>query len=382
MTNPLGANSQNWLDAPYNRWGFLHVGEVARTTPISRGQGPVIELPRDERSFDTFNFRYLDQNISFGQLLEATYTNALLVLHKGEVIFEHYLEGMKPSDTHLLMSASKSLTSILCGVLVGQGLLKSEDLVVNHIPELRGTAWDGCTIQHLLDMRVGARWDYDIDEYTILDVSDYRTHTRQDIPTDTAAWIHSIDRGQPHGGQFRYCSLATDVLGWVLESAAGKSFAELFGAEIWSAIGAEFDAEIMLDRSGFPLVEGGICTTLRDLARFGQMCLHEGRVNNRPVVPGNWLGRLAVRDQSLIEAYADSPEYDAAKPDAFYHDCWWITDAQRGIYFAEGMNGQQLLIHQPSQTVVVKFSTHPTALETDLFDLQAAGLNALCDSLT
>ena len=359
----------------------MHVGELARTTPISRGQGAINELARDERCFDAFNFRYQDQDISFRQLLEATYTDALLVLHQGVVIFEHYVEGMKPSDTHLLMSASKSLASTLCGVLAGQGLLNPEDLVVDHIPELRGTAWEGCTIQHLLDMRVGARWNYDIDEYTILDVSDYRSHERQDIPADTAAWIHSIDRAKPHGGQFRYCSLATDVLGWVLESVSGKSFPELFSAEIWSVLGAEFDAEIMLDHSGFPLVEGGICTTLRDLARFGQMCLQEGRVNGRPLVPGDWLGRLDIRDQALVDAYADCPEYDAENPDAFYHDCWWITDAQRGIYSASGMNGQQVLIHKPSQTVVVKFSTYPGALENDLFRLQHAGLNALCDSL-
>jgi len=338
-------------------------------------------LPRDERSFDTFDFNHKGENISFRQMLEATSTDAMLVLHQGTLLFEHYVEGMNPSDTHLLMSASKSLTSTLCGVLVGRGSLKPEDWVVDHVHELRGTSWEGCTIQHLLDMRAGTRWDYDVDEYTILDVSDYRTHSRRDIPSNTAAWIRSVGNSHEHGGPFRYISLATDVLGWVLESAGGKSFAELFSGEIWSAIGAEFDAEIMLDRSGFPVVEGGICTTLRDLGRFGQLCLHNGSVDGHAVVPTEWLDRLGQRDQELIDTYAESPEYDPNKPDAFYHDKWWITDAERGIYSALGMNGQQLLIHRPSRTVVVKFSTHPDALDTDLFALQDAGLIALCESL-
>ena len=68
-------------------------------------------------------------------------------------------------------------------------------------------------------------------------------------------------------------------------------------------------------------------------------------------------------------------------PNAFYHDQWWISDADRGIYSASGMNGQALLIHRPSRTVVVKFSTHPGALDSQLFALQDAGMHALCESL-
>src|SRR5262249_41959874 len=197
------------------------------------------------------------------------------------------------TDPHLLMSESKSLTSTLCGVLAARGLLDPGDLVVSHLPELRGTAWEGCTIQHLLDMRVGIDWDYDIDEYTILDVSAYRTHVREGIPSDTAAWIRTVGSGHGHGGAFRYISLATDTLGWVLERLGGGTFAALFGREIWSKLGVEHDAFVMVDGEGFPIVEGGICATLRDLGRFGQMCLDGGVVDGREVVPSAWLLRLA-----------------------------------------------------------------------------------------
>ena len=99
------------------------------------------------------------------------------------------------------------------------------------------------------------------------------------------------------------------------------------------------------------------------------------------MVPAAWLDRLQCRDQELIDAYANSPEFDPARPDAFYHDQWWVWDAARGIYCASGMNGQALLVHQPSRSVVVKFSTHPGALDDDLFALQDAGMLALCESL-
>jgi CubicO group peptidase (beta-lactamase class C family) len=183
-------------------------------------------------------------------------------------------------------------------------------------------------------MRAGTRWNYEEDESKICDVSDYRTHARRDIPTDTAAWIRSIDNSHAHGGPFRYVSLVSDVLGWVLERAGG--------------------------------------------GRFGQMCLQAGAFAGRQVVPAECFGRLRVRDPELIEAFADSPEYDPAKPDAFYHDAWWIYDAARGIYSGLGINGQALLVHHPTRSVVVKFSSHPSFEDRRLFALQEAGMLALC----
>ncbi len=314
-------------------------------------------------------------------MLEATYTDGLLVLHDGAVLFEHYSKPMAASDTHLLMSVSKSLNSTLCGVLAARGRVKTEARVSDYIDELRGTAWEGCTIQHLLDMRAGVRWNYSRDEDAICDVSGYRTHQRTDIAPDTESWIRSIERAHDHGGPFRYISLANDVLGWVLERAGGGRFAELFGREIWSRIGAERDAKIILDSKGFSVVEGGICTTLRDLGRFGLMCLAGGALARHQVVPASWLGRLRIRDLQLIDAYSGAPNYDPDTPNAFYHDCWWIDDAPRGVYSGLGINGQTLLVHHPSRTVIVKFSSHPEFEDARLFALQKAGMLALCESL-
>ena len=115
--------------------------ELARTERISRGAGPVLELPRDERSLDSFTFEFEAETIAFPQLLESTFTDGLLILHDGVVLFEHYAGEMKPSDTHLLMSVSKSLTSTLCGVYVERDLVKPDGAVVDYIEVLRGTAW-------------------------------------------------------------------------------------------------------------------------------------------------------------------------------------------------------------------------------------------------
>lgn len=119
--------------------------------------------------------------------------------------------------------------------------------------------------------------------------------------------------------------MGVGIRGW------GGRFAELFSREIWSAIGAERDAEIILDHSDFSVVEGGICTTLRDLGRFGQMCLQAGELSGRQVVPADWLRRLAVPDRELIDAYASAGDLDPAKPDAFYHDTRATAVRLRGL---------------------------------------------------
>ena len=149
---------------------------------------------------------------------------------------------MTPTDLHLLMSISKSIVSTLCGVLIGRGELHADDVVPEDADELAGTSWDECTVQQLLDMRTGTEWEYDRDEEDIFDVSGYRDHTRTDLPRGTASWIPTIGNTHRHGREFRYVSLVTDVLGWVLEQAGDAPLTELISREIWSRIGAERDA--------------------------------------------------------------------------------------------------------------------------------------------
>ena len=377
----LGVTSTNWLDPPYNRLGFRGVPKLVRTARISRGDGPVLDLPRADRDLGGFRFEHGSRSLDLETMLDETFTDGFLVIHDGAVVFERYLNGMGPSETHLLMSVSKSFNATLCGVLAGAGALTPDDLATHHVEELDGTAWQGCKVQHLLDMRVGARWDYDLDEYTILDVSDYRSHSRSDIPADTETWIRTVEASHEHGGPFAYNSLANDVLGWVLSRAGGAPYPELFSRLLWSKIGAEHDAEIMLDHEGFPIVEGGFCTTLRDLGRFGLMWLQNGSLAGREIVPAPWVARLSVRDEALIEAYGGPGELGGATPGAFYHDNWWIWDAERGVYAAVGMNGQGIFVHHPSRTVIAKLSTFPDALDADLFALHDAGMSALCESL-
>ena len=382
MGSVTGVTSSNWVDPPHNRYGFLHVAELTRTEIISRGNEKAADLARAERDLSGFGFEFEGEEVSLRELIAGTHTDAMLVLHRGSVIFEHYAATMGSSDVHLLMSISKSIVSTLCGVLVGRQKLSLDDTVPKHVDELAGTSWDDCTIRQLLDMRTGTEWKYARDEVDIVDVSGYREHDRTGLPPDTATWIETIGNAHGHGHGFRYVSLVADVLGWVLERAGDAPLPELISREIWSKIGAEEDAVIIVDRSGFPVAEGGISATLRDVGRFGQMCLDDGQVRGEQVVPAAWFETLGERSRELVDAFGGSAGIGRAWPDAFYRNNWWVYSPDPQIYAGLGIFGQILLIHRPSRSVVVKFSSQPTMEDPRTVALERTGLAALCDSLT
>ncbi len=367
---PFGPQSRvtlaNWQDPPFNRWAFQHIRELIPTARIARADGPAWPLPRAERDVLGLRFQDSGRELSVAELLAETYTDGFLVLHQGQVVAEHYFNGLAPDVPHLLMSVSKSVTSAVAGVLAGRGELAVSARVEEIVPELAGTSFEGATVQDLLDMRAGTRFDESYDNPE----ADVRTYERvylwrpdngQPRPADALGYFATLTNDGPHGGPFRYRSILTDVLAWVIERAAGARLHQLIASELWQPMGAEFDAEITVDAHGNPMADGGICATLRDLARFGQLYLQRGRVGDRVVVPGGWIDDTirGAPDGARAFAGGDRP---AGPPGAHYRNCWWVWYPALPFYQASGINGQNVFVHVPSQTVVAKLSTWPTAL--------------------
>jgi CubicO group peptidase (beta-lactamase class C family) len=329
----------------------------------------VWRLPERAGDFRDFLVDGPDGSYTLVDALRALHTDALVVVHRGEIVLEWYDRLAWQDRTHLVMSVSKSFTSALIGALVGDLLLDLGRDISQYVPELRGTAWEGATLQHLLDMSAGVHFDeedYDnpeSDGRLIEQVSGYTTHRRPDLPADTASWIVGLPAQGSHGDRFQYRSIITDVLAMVVESVTGRRFADVFSERIWQRIGAERDADLIVDAKGFPTVEGGFCVTARDLVRLGQMHLQRGAVGGRQVITEAWADHVLGGDDTLRR------HFDAARdgnPHEYYHDCWWVFDASLGRYAGHGINGQHLVIDRSTETVIAQLSTWPERLDERL----------------
>lgn len=358
----------NWQDPPFNRWGFQHVADLIPTARIPRGHGPVWRLPRAEQDLDGLSFRSGRRTMTVGQMLEETATDGFMVLHRGHVVMERYFNDMARDSRHLLMSVSKSITSTVAGILVGRGQLDVNAPVTAFIPELHDTGFEGATVQHLLDMRTGTRFNEDYDDLAA-DVRVYeqvylwRPWTSPHLPADAYSYVTTLQNDGVHGGPFRYRSVLTDVLAWVIERAGGARLAELIAREVWQPMGAEFDAEITVDAHGNPMADGGICATLSDLARFGQLFLNGGVRGARRIVPAAWIRDTITGAHDGREAFTAEATPQERRAGAHYRNQWWVGRPALPAFAGVGINGQLVFVHVPAQVVVAKFSTWAGAWE-------------------
>jgi CubicO group peptidase (beta-lactamase class C family) len=317
-------------------------------------------------------------------MLDESFTDGFLVLKDGRIRYERYGDGMTPATTHLLQSVSKSITGTVAGILVGDGRLALDMAVTDVVSELAGSSFEGATLRHVLDMRTGTRFDETYDNPD----SDVR------ITEQVAGWrppreglgfrsvyeqIATLENARPHGEVFEYRSILTDLLGWMLERASGVRLADLISRELWSKIGAEHDAEITV-HEGIALPDGGICVTLRDLARFALLHMRGGQLESRRIVPEEWVMDTRHPDAEAIEAYERSDDFIEGAGWA-YRNQWWVISPERGIATGLGIHGQFAYVNPPAGVVCVKLSTWPGALDQQKQDATLAACAAISAEL-
>jgi CubicO group peptidase (beta-lactamase class C family) len=314
-------------------------------------RGPAVrELPRgdeiapryvvDGREHDVASF--MDRNVISG----------LLVIRHGKVVLERYGLGLGEHDRWSTMSTVKSMTAMLVGAAVRDGTIASiDEPLTRYLPALRGSAYEGVTLRHVMTMSSGVRWNEDYtDRYS--DVNRYSKSLADKVPGGVLRLMASLPRAHPPGGNFLYNSGDTYLLGAGLTAAIGKPLADYMSEKIWQPAGMECDAFYTVESEGGQEIGGSRAgMVLRDFGRFGLFVLGDGVIDGKRVLPEGWV------DAAAMPAFAleTPPVVDITH----YGYSWWLG---KGVMAALGHAGQRIDIFRDEGLVVVTLGAFPQPL--------------------
>jgi len=348
---------------PQLRWSFAHQRQLVPTVVVT--QGHARPLPASASELPDIQYTALggQGGGDWANMMEASYTDALMVMHKGQVLFEHYNGVMTPAKQHIAMSVSKSFMGIMAACLVARGQLDAAQGVGHYVPELAASGFGDATVRQVMDMTTGI----DYTENYADPLAEIWNHMRAGGvmprpagytgPTHFYDYLPRVRKLGEHGEKFTYRTANTDVLAWVVARITGLRTADLLSQLVWQPMGAEKDAYYSADSIGTAFAGGGLNTTLRDLARFGELLRNHGRVGSTQVLP-----EAAVRDTFAgADPARFAPNGPPTLPGWSYRNMWWVSHNPHGAIMARGVHGQNIYIDPKAEMVIARYASHPIA---------------------
>ena len=356
----------DYFGFPKLRWTVCHIRELMPTELVGRGIGAPVPL---EYAIDdgidavTFSTPGHGKPMTWAESLSANYTDGIIVIHKGKIVYEKYSGCLDETGQHAAMSMTKSLTGLLAEILVAEGRLDDSRKVSSIVPELDNSAFGSSTIRQVMDMTTALKYseDYSDPEADIWLYSAAANPLPKprdyDGPVGYYEYLQTVKKAGVHGVSFGYKTINTDALGWILSRATGRELSKLLSERIWSKMGAEQDAYITVDAKGTPFAGGGLSAGLRDLGRIGLLMLNGGVINGKRLFP------KAVTEN--IRLGGDKRAFDMAGYKTLeggsYRSMWWNLHNKHGAYAARGVHGQTIYIDPVASMVIARFASFPVA---------------------
>ena len=272
-------------------------------------------------------------------------TNTLLILRDGQLIYAAYLNGHGPRSPQNSFSVAKSITSLLVGAAIGDGLLPPPDspaeTLLPKVPGLRGS---GVTLRHLLDMQsgfaLGNRWRLGLLSRP------WRAEQRMHFAPDLRAVAAAVRPEVGPGKRFLYDDRNAMLLGMALARASGETPSGFMERRLWRPMGAACPAEWILDSTaqGFEKMESGIAACAEDYLRIGARVLRGGVLaDGTRLLPADWIAGLG----QAATAPEGAPGYGLL---------WWSFANPAGPpdIFASGLFGQVLYVSRARGMVLLR----------------------------
>ena len=356
------------LEFPQNRWTLSHMRELVPTVNVRRGGktpsdlGPV--SASSQAAIDALSFNDMQGGkLVWADALADTYTDGIVVLHKGKRVYERYLGALAPETPHSCFSITKSYAATLCATLVHEGVLNDQQRIPHYLPEMAHTAYADATLRQVMDMQIGVFYSelYSDPKAHIWDFAragGFRSRGKDyNGPTTLYDFLLTLKKEGEHGQAFAYKTVNTEVMCWVMKRVTGQGLAEMLSERIWQKLGCEEDAFISVDSIGVPFGGGGLCASLRDMARFGEMMRCNGAYLGQQIIPEAVVADCNRGDDPAKFAKAGY----ALLPGYSYRNMWWVTHNEHDAYEARGIHGQRIYIAPKADLVVARFASHPIA---------------------
>ena len=371
---------------PQWRWSFSHWREFRPTIAVARGSESVLPLPRAERS-DLDPVRFVPAGgtapMTWADSLIANYTDGIVILHRGRIVYERYFGALTGERPHITFSVTKSFTGTLAAMLIQEGALDASAKVSRYVPELATSGFADATVAEVLDMTTAIDFTENYEGQSAT-MERYRRATgfnprraADEEPRSIYAFLLTLSKNGAHGERFTYRTPNTDVIGWLIARITGKSVAVTLSERIWSRIGAEDDAFIQVDENGVPLLGSALNARLRDIARFGELMRLGGTLNGHKIVPAavvDDIRRGGSREGFAKAGYATLQGWS-------YHNSWWVSHDDHGAFMARGIHGQAIYIDPKAEMVVARFASHPLAGNVNLDPTSLPAYRAIADHL-
>ncbi|WLG13412.1 serine hydrolase [Psychrobacter cibarius] len=358
--------SSNFFSFPKLRWTVCHIRELMPTTDVSRGIGAPSKLSYAlDKNIDAITFMPTNSKrpMTWKQSLDANYTDGIMVMHHGKVVYERQNGCLNELGNHAAMSMTKSMTGLLAEILVTEGKLDDKALVASIIPELKNSGFGDATVRQVMDMTTALDYseDYadpnaDIWKYSeaaspLPKPKDYKG------PNGYFEYLQTVKKNGEHGEAFNYRTINSDALGWIISRTTGKAVNELLSERIWQKIGAEQSAYMTVDAKGTPFAGGGLSAGLHDMARIGSLMLNKGEINGKRLFPAAVVDNIEAGGDKEAFAKADYKQLTNGS----YTSMWWLFNNPTPIYAARGVHGQTVYVDPAADMVIVRFASYPDA---------------------
>ena len=362
----VSAADGSFFNFPAMRWSVVHMRELMPTVEVSRGLQAPSPLPyKLDEKIDHIQFMPWGSKtkMTWEESLAKNYTDGILILHRGNIVYEKYFGELKEDRVHAVMSLTKSFTGTLASILVAEGVLNENKLVAAYVPELKNSAFADATVRQVMDMTTGLKysedyadpnaeiWDFSAAGNPLPKPKDYKG------PVGYYEYLETVKKEGNHGEVFGYKTVNADVLGWIISKATNKSVAELLSERIWKKIGMEQSAYYQVDALGIPFAGGGFNAGLRDLGRFGELIRNKGKFNGQQLFPDDAVDDIEKGGSKTAFAKSGHPMLKGWS----YRNMWWMTENAHGAFAARGVYGQTIYIDPKAEMVIVRMASHPVA---------------------